>query len=400
MLSVAKNLIIRSDRKIVLLVADGLGGLPRPSDGRTELEVAKTPNLDKLVSKGIIGLIEPIEAGISPGSGPAHLALFGYDPVEYELGRGVLEVLGLGMELKDGDIAIRGNFATIKDGKIIDRRAGRISTEENRRIISILKENIQRIEDVEIIWESGLEHRFALILRGPGLGDGVSDTDPQKEGLPPLPPEGRDAPSMKTARILSSIIERASKLLQNEEKANFILFRGISKKPDIPTFQDRYRMKALGLANYPMYRGLARLVGMDVPELGYEFERLIDYYEEHYDEYDFIFIHYKWTDKAGEDGDFERKVRYIEEVDSYLPRIISKNPDVFIFTGDHSTPAMWKGHSWHPVPVLIVAENAGVDDACRLTEREARKGYLGLRRSKEIMQIALALSGRLKKFGA
>ncbi len=400
MLSVAKNLIIRSDRKIVLLVADGLGGLPRPSDGRTELEVAETPNLDKLVSKGIIGLIEPIEAGISPGSGPAHLALFGYDPVEYELGRGVLEVLGLGMELKDGDIAIRGNFATIKDGKIIDRRAGRISTEENRRLISILKENIQRIEDVEIIWESGLEHRFALILRGPGLGDGVSDTDPQKEGLPPLPPEGRDAPSVKTARILSSIIERVSKLLQNEEKANFILFRGISKKPDIPTFQERYRMKALGLANYPMYRGLARLVGMDVPELGYEFERLIDYYEEHYGEYDFIFIHYKWTDKAGEDGDFERKVRYIEEVDSYLPRIISKNPDVFIFTGDHSTPAMWKGHSWHPVPILIVAENAGVDDACRLTEREARKGYLGLRRSKEIMQIALALSGRLKKFGA
>ncbi len=400
MLAVRKNLITKSDKKIVLLVADGLGGLPRPSDGRTELEVARTPNLDKLVQEGITGLIEPIEAGIAPGSGPAHLALFGYDPVEYELGRGVLEVLGLGMELKDGDIAIRGNFATMQDGKIVDRRAGRIPTEENRRLVSLFREKIKKIDDVEIIWESGLEHRFALILRGPGLGDEVNDTDPQKEGLPPLPPEGRDEPSKKTAGILKKIIEEASRVLANEEKANFILFRGISRKPDIPTFEERYKMKALGLANYPMYKGLARLVGMDVPELGYDFKALIKYYEEHFDEYDFIFIHYKWTDKAGEDGDFDKKVEYIEELDDYIPRIMAKNPHVFIFTGDHSTPAMWKGHSWHPVPILIVSENAGVDDACRLTEREARKGYLGLRKSKEIMQIALALAGRLKKFGA
>lgn len=400
MLSVDKGLITKSDKKIVLLVADGLGGLPRPTDGRTELEVARTPNLDRLVRKGITGLIEPIEAGIAPGSGPAHLALFGYDPVKYELGRGVLEVLGLGLSLKDGDIAIRGNFATIKDGKIVDRRAGRIPTEKNRQLIEKLRETIKEVEGVQIIWESGLEHRFALILRGEGLGDRVNDTDPQKEGLPPLQPEGQDEPSRKTARILKVIMDRASEILKNEDKANFILFRGISRKPDIPTFEERYRLKALGLANYPMYKGLARLVGMDVPELGYEFEKLIEYYEEHYDDYDFIFIHYKWTDKAGEDGDFEKKVRYIEEVDSYLPRITSKNPDVLIFTGDHSTPAMWKGHSWHPVPILMVSENAGVDDACRLTEREAKNGYLGLRKSKEIMQIALALSGRLKKYGA
>ncbi len=400
MLSVDKGLITKSDKKIVLLVADGLGGLPRPTDGRTELEVARTPNLDRLVRKGITGLIEPIEAGIAPGSGPAHLALFGYDPMKYELGRGVLEVLGLGLSLKDGDIAIRGNFATIKDGKIVDRRAGRIPTEKNRQLIEKLRETIKEVEGVQIIWESGLEHRFALILRGEGLGDRVNDTDPQKEGLPPLQPEGQDEPSRKTARILKVIMDRASEILKNEDKANFILFRGISRKPDIPTFEERYRLKALGLANYPMYKGLARLVGMDVPELGYEFEKLIEYYEEHYDDYDFIFIHYKWTDKAGEDGDFEKKVRYIEEVDSYLPRITSKNPDVLIFTGDHSTPAMWKGHSWHPVPILMVSENAGVDDACRLTEREAKNGYLGLRKSKEIMQIALALSGRLKKYGA
>ncbi len=400
MISVQKNLIIESDRKIVLLVADGLGGLPRPSDGRTELEVARTPNLDRLVARGVTGMIEPIEAGIAPGSGPAHLALFGYDPVKYELGRGVLEVLGLGMELKDGDVAIRGNFATMRDGKIIDRRAGRISTEENRRLISLLKDRIKRVEDVEVIWESGLEHRFALVLRGEGLGDRVNDTDPQKEGLPPLPPEGEDEPSRKTARILKQIVDRAAEVLKEEEKVNFILLRGISRRPDIPSFEERYRMRALGLANYPMYRGLARLVGMDAPDLGYEFESLLKYYDEHYHEYDFIFIHYKWTDKAGEDGNFEKKVEYIEDLDRYIPRIMEKNPHVFIFTGDHSTPAMWKGHSWHPVPILIVAENAGVDDACRLTEREARRGYLGLRKSKEIMQIALALSGRLKKFGA
>ncbi len=400
MIAVQKNLITKSDKKIVLLVADGLGGLPRPTDGKTELEVARTPNLDSLVRKGITGLIEPIEAGIAPGSGPAHLALFGYDPLKYELGRGVLEVLGLGMELKDGDIAIRGNFATIRDGKIVDRRAGRISTEENRRLISILKDRIKKVEDVDVIWESGLEHRFALILRGEGLGDMVNDTDPQKEGLPPLPPEGKDGPSRKTARILRQIVDKAADILKEEEKANSILLRGISRKPEIPSFEERYGLKSLGLANYPMYKGLARLVGMDVPELGYEFESLIQYYEEHFEEYDFFFIHYKWTDKAGEDGDFNKKVKYIEELDGYIPRIMEKNPHVFIFTGDHSTPAMWKGHSWHPVPILIVAENAGVDDACRLTEREARRGYLGLRKSKEIMQIALALSGRLKKFGA
>ena len=400
MLSVDKGLIIKNNKKIVLLVADGLGGLPRPTDGKTELEVARTPNLDKLVKKGITGLIEPIEAGIAPGSGPAHLALFGYDPVRYELGRGVLEVLGLGLTLEDGDIAVRGNFATIKEGKIVDRRAGRISTQKNRQLIEKLREAISEVDGIRVIWESGLEHRFALILRGEGLGDKVNDTDPQKEGLPPIQPEGQDGPSKRTARILKTIMDRAAEILKDEDKANFILFRGISKKPDIPTFEERYKMKALGLANYPMYKGLARLVGMDVPELGYEFENLIEYYEEHYEDYDFIFIHYKWTDKAGEDGDFERKVKYIEEVDSYIPRIISKSPDVFIFTGDHSTPAMWKGHSWHPVPILIVSENAGVDDACRLTEREAKSGYLGLRRSKEIMQIALALSKRLKKYGA
>ncbi len=400
MLSVERGLITKSNKRILMLIADGLGGLPRKEDGKTELEVANTPNLDELARRGIMGLIEPIEAGISPGSGPAHLSLFGYDPRRYDVGRGVLEALGLGLDVSRGDVAIRGNFATIKDGVIVDRRAGRISTQKCKELVGKLSENIKEYKGFRIMWKPGLEHRFAIVIKGDNLGANVNDTDPQKEGLKPLEAKAKDECSLITAEIMNYIVEKASALLKDEPQANFILLRGVASKPDIPTFGERYYMKALGLANYPMYKGVARLVGMDVPDVGESFEGIVEYYKEHAEAYDFVFVHYKWTDKAGEDGDFMRKVKEIERFDSFIPHFLSNSPDVIFISGDHSTPSTWKGHSWHPVPAVIVAENAGCDDRKAFTERQAKCGYLGLRKSYEIMQILLALSGRLKKFGA
>jgi 2,3-bisphosphoglycerate-independent phosphoglycerate mutase len=400
MIAVEKNLIIRNNKKIVMLIADGLGGIPY-IDNKTELEVAKKENLDNLAKKSLLGLIEPVSPGISPGSGPAHLSLFGYNPIEFEIKRGILEALGIGIELKDNDIAIRGNFATIENNKIVDRRAGRISTEESHKLIDLLSNNIKKIEDVEVIWGKGIEHRFVIILRGEGLGDNLNDTDPQKENLEPLKLEASDEQSKKTARILNKIIDISRELLKNEKKANYILLRGISKKPKIPSFQERYKMKALALANYPMYKGLCRLIGMETFELGMDFENLIEFYEKNYENYDLIYIHYKWTDKKGEDGDFYGKVKEIEKLDSYIPRIIEKNPDVFVFTGDHSTPSALKGHSWHPVPILIYSkEGSFYDENAKFTERDCLRGYLGIRKSYEVFQIILALANKLEKYGA
>ncbi|MEO0160042.1 MAG: 2,3-bisphosphoglycerate-independent phosphoglycerate mutase [candidate division WOR-3 bacterium] len=395
-----KDLIIKNNKKIVMLVADGLGGIPYIDD-KTELEYAKKENIDNLAKMSMLGLIEPVSPGISPGSGPAHLSLFGYNPLENEIKRGVLEALGIGLELKDGDIAIRGNFATIKDNKIIDRRAGRINTEESHKLIDYLSKNIKKIEDVEIIWGKGVEHRFVIVLRGENLGDNLNDTDPQKEGLEPLPLIANDEYSKKTARILNKLIEISKELLKDQEKANYILLRGISKKPNIETFYERYKMKALALANYPMYKGLCKLIGMETVELGMDFDALIDFYLKNYENYDFIYIHYKWTDKKGEDGDFYGKVKEIEKLDSYIPKILQKEPDVFVFTGDHSTPSKLKAHSWHPVPILIYSkEGCFYDKNAKFTERDCLRGYLGIRKSYEVFQIILALAGKLEKYGA
>ncbi len=257
------------------------------------------------------------------------------------------------------------------------------------------------MKDVEVIWGKGIEHRFVIILRGEGLGDNLNDTDPQKENLEPLKLEASDEQSKKTARILNKIIDISRELLKNEKKANYILLRGISKKPKIPSFQERYKMKALALANYPMYKGLCRLIGMETFELGMDFENLIEFYEKNYENYDFIYIHYKWTDKRGEDGDFYGKVKEIEKLDYYIPRILEKNPDVFVFTGDHSTPSALKGHSWHPVPILIYSkEGSFYDENAKFTERDCLRGYLGIRKSYEVFQIILALANKLEKYGA
>jgi len=397
-----KGLLKKNDSKIVFLVADGLGGIPHPEFGyKTELEYASTPNLDDLAGKSILGLTIPVDHGITPGSGPAHLSLFGYNPMEHEIGRGALEAYGVGFMMTDKDIAARANFGTSdRNGVLTDRRAGRIPTEGSRKIVERIGEKIRKIEDVEIILKPGKEHRFVLILRGEGLSDRLTDTDPQKEGLKPLEPQALSPEAEKTVRIVKEFLKRAQEVIKDEPKANTILLRGFSRKPEIEPFEEKFGLKPLALANYPMYKGLTRILGMETPDLGDNFEDLIKYYKEHFAEYDYFYIHYKYTDKAGEDGDFLKKARYIEELDALIPEILSTNPDVFVVTADHSTPSYWKQHSWHPNPTLVYSKYAGADDRNKFTEKECKYGYLGLIYAYHLMPITLANAGRLKKYGA
>jgi len=402
MADILKDLIQKNNSRIIMVVLDGLGGLP--VNGSTEMEVASTPNLDDLARHSATGLHIPVAPGITPGSGPGHLGIFGYIPVDWQIGRGVLEALGLGMELRNTDVAMRCNYATIKDGLIVDRRAGRIPTEQSRLLTERLQKEIPEIEDAELIFAPGMEHRFAVVFRFPEpLPDGadqVNDTDPQKEGRAPLEPIGKNEYAEKVARIASELIKRAQAILNDQEKANYIMLRGIAKVPAIPSFYDRFGLKALAIAVYPMYRGLARLIGMETPQIEGDIKEEIEFLKEHYDEYDFIFMHIKKTDSYGEDGNFEAKAKKLEEFDRHLPEILSLKPDVLVITGDHSTPSLLKSHSWHPVPVLIHSPYVlgGLSNA--FTERECAKGELGIFNAYHILPLSLANAGRLKKFGA
>lgn len=394
-----KEISVKTTSKILLVVLDGVGGLSY-ENGKTELEAAEKPNLDKLARESSCGLAVPVGYGITPGSGPAHISLFGFDPLKYQIGRGILEALGLGMEVGEKDVAVRGNFATKKEGLIVDRRAGRISTEKNRELIALLKENIEKIEDVEVILKSGKEHRFAMILRGDGLSDNVTDADPQKEGLPHKKPQALDKDSEKTAAIAWKFIQKAEEVLKGREPANTVLLRGFSKYPNIPSVQEVFKLKAAALATYPMYRGLAKLVGMEVIDCGETLKEQVKTLKEIWNEYDFFYFHYKKTDSSGEDGDFMRKVKAIEEFDRVLPQLLELNPDVIVVTGDHSTPSLMKSHSWHPVPFILKAKFALTDDVRKFTEKECAKGILGIFPAMEAMPLMLANAGKLKKFGA
>jgi len=395
-----KKLKKSSESKIVFLIIDGLGGLPKKPNGKTELESAKKPNLDDLFSRSICGLQQPVGPGITPGSGPGHLSLFGYDPIKYQVGRGVLAALGVNFDLKSGDIAARGNFCTIdKNGILEDRRAGRISTNENE----ILCEKLRKIQlpGIKIYIKPLKEHRFLLVLRGKSLYPDISDTDPQKIGIKPLMPEALDNKSKKTSEYLMDFINKSSEILQNQYPANMILLRGFSQKPNWPTFEENYNLKSLAIASYPMYKGLARLLGMKTIEECSTIDEEFDQLEKNWDNYDFFYIHIKGSDSAGEDGDFNRKIRAIEEVDKYIPRLLSLNPNVVIVTGDHSTPSILKYHSWHPVPILLWSDNCRIDNLKHFGERECIKGSLGsCFPATDLMPLALAYADRLKKFGA
>ena len=399
-LDFVKELIEPAETKIVLLVMDGLGGLPQEADGWTELEAANTPNLDSLAAQSICGLHQPVAPGITPGSGPSHLALFGYDPIEYQVGRGVLSALGIDFDLTFEDVAARGNFCTVDDeGRVADRRAGRISTEKNRELCKLLREI--ELAGVEIFVEPVKEYRFLLVLRGMGLSGDVSDTDPQDIGEKPLRPEAGAREAEGTARLLREFVEQAQQILDSHQPANMVLLRGFSKRPDWPPMEAVFGLKAAAIAAYPMYRGVSKLVGMQALDTGEKVEEEFDVLEDHWHDFDFFFLHIKRIDSAGEDGDFERKVALIEEGDSQVPRLLDLEPDVVIVTGDHSTPSVMRYHSWHPVPVLLHSKYCRPDKVTTFGERACMGGGLGPRiPAVDLMPLALANAGRLEKFGA
>ncbi len=396
---VLKQLVEPNESKIVLLVADGLGGAPLSPGGKTELETAHTPNMDRLAQEGTLGMSIPVKPGITPGSGPGHLALFGYDPLEFVIGRGALEATGIGFELQPGDIAARGNFCTLdSQGRIVDRRAGRIPTAECRRLVEKLR--TIRLPEVELFVEPVREHRFVLVLRGSGLGDQVNDTDPQATGVPPLEPQGNDPPSQKTAQLVAQFVSQARQLLAGEPQANGLTLRGFSARPNLPSYKELYGLRAAAVAVYPMYRGLARLVGMDLLGQPQNLQEQLETLRQHWPQYDFFFLHYKYTDSTGEDGNFEAKVEKIQELDAAVPHILELGPDVLIITGDHSTPSLLRSHSWHPVPVLLWAKTCRVDGCQSFGEQEALRGGLGQFEAQYLMPLALAHAGRLTKYGA
>jgi 2,3-bisphosphoglycerate-independent phosphoglycerate mutase len=394
-----RRLHVKNTTKIVLLVADGLGGLPLTPGGKTELETARTPNLDALAATGVLGLSTPVLPGITPGSGPGHLGLFGYDPLQFQIGRGVLEALGIDFDLGPDDVAIRGNFCTLDvAGNITDRRAGRIPSETGEKLCAKL--NQIKIPGVEAFVRPVKEYRLVIVLRAKGLGGAVEDTDPQKTGVPPLDPVARDAASQNTAQIARQFLKAAREVLKNEEKANFLTLRGIDKKPHIPTFEEIYGLRAAAIAVYPMYRGLARLVSMKVLDAGQTLDDQCGRLEQSWGDFDFFFVHFKYTDSTGEDGNFAAKVAKIEQLDAAIPRITARKSDVLIVTGDHSTPSKLRSHSWHPVPVLLAADTCRADSCTRFGEAQCLMGGLGQFPAKYLMSLAMAHAARLEKYGA
>jgi 2,3-bisphosphoglycerate-independent phosphoglycerate mutase len=394
-----KKLSRKSPSKIVLLVMDGVGGLPHPETGKTELESARRPNLNNIARDSLCGLIDPISPGITPGSAPGHLAIFSYDPVKYNIGRGVLEALGIDLELKPDDIAARGNFCTVDaEGIISDRRAGRIPTEKNTELCSSL--NNIAIDGTEISVLPVKEHRFVLILRGESLSPELADSDPQQVGLAPKKVEALSPQAQKTAGIANEFVSQAKSLLQGEAPANMVLLRGFSRRPNIPPISEIYKLKPAAIAIYPMYRGLARLVGMQVLPGGENITEQLNSLRRYYADYDFFFIHFKNTDARGEDGDFQAKVQAIEELDNALPSLLSLDPEVLIITGDHSTPATLAMHSWHPVPFMLKSKWCPPDDVIEFSERACLAGGMGRFPATEIMPLAMANALKLDKFGA
>lgn len=395
-----KRLIVPAETKIVLLIMDGLGGLPREAGGKTELETAHKPHLDALASRSALGLTIPVGPGITPGSGPGHLAIFGYDPIENEIGRGAMEALGVDFELGPDDVAARGNFCSLDaQGLITDRRAGRIPS-EIAQALALRLQTIQ-IEGVEFFIEPVKEHRFAFIMRGAGLSDALSETDPQKVGTPPLPVIALQPAAERSAIIANQFIAQAHQVLAEEHPANGILLRGFSKLPELPGYQELYGLRAAAIAVNGMYRGVARMAGMQVlPVQGKTLADEFTALEQHWNDYDFFYLHVKQTDTAGEQGDFDLKVRVIEEVDGLLPRLLTLNPDVLIVSGDHSSPAVLKAHSWHPVPTLLYARHVRSEGVAEYGERACARGSLGVLPAEDILPMALAHAQRLAKYGA
>jgi 2,3-bisphosphoglycerate-independent phosphoglycerate mutase len=399
------HLTIKTNAKLALLVLDGLGDIAtKEQNYLTPLEAATTPNLDRLARDGAQGRMIPVVPGITPGSGPGHLGLFGYDPLEFQVGRGVIEALGLGVELKAGDIAARANFCTLNEkGIVTDRRAGRIETKLTEELCALLSRKIKKAGEAQVIIKPGKGHRFVVIFRGNGLEGPLTDADPNREGLPvPTvePTDPNSAAQKKTAAVIADFFRQALAVLAGKKPANGFLLRGIAHQPEIPTFEQRYGLKPACLAVYPMYKGLAQLVGMTKIEGPQTIAEQFQRYLAEYDNYNYFFIHYKYTDMYGEDGNFAAKKKAIEEFDAALPILLQKRPEVLAITGDHSTPCALKGHSWHPQPVLLNSACSGSDKLERFTETGANIGSLGVFEAKYLIRLMQANARMFDKFGA
>ena len=399
MLDVVAPLVVENSTKIVLLSLDGLGGLPHPDTGKSEMETARLPHLDALATRAACGLIRHVAPGITPGSGPGHLGLFGYDPLFYQVGRGVLEALGIEFDLRAGDVAARGNFCTVDDrGLITDRRAGRISTDLCIRLTDRLREIT--VPGVQLFVEPVKDYRFVLALRGSNLSGRLSETDPQALGKPPLPVRALEPEARPAADAVNAFVTQARRILADERPANMVLLRGFDQLPELPRFPEVFRLRAAAVAAYPMYRGLARVVGMETLKTGGGFADEVVTLRQHWDSYDFFFLHYKDTDKAGEDGDFGAKVEALERLDAFIPEILALGPDVMIVTGDHASPSILAAHGWQPVPVLISSRYSGADPVTSFSERACAAGTLGIIPAQHLMPLVLANALRLTKFGA
>ena len=389
---------VSTSSKIVLLVVDGLGGLARPETGRSELETANLPNLDAMARESACGLTTPVLPGVAPGSGPGHLALFGYNPLKYIIGRGALEALGIDVELRPGDVAARGNFCTVdSSGSLVDRRAGRIPTE----LSAPLCERLDRIElpGVQIDVFPVQDYRFVLRLRGEGLSESITETDPQITGVTALEVRPIEPAAAKTAELVNGFVRQAGGLLAEEERGNMVLLRGWAQLPSLPPMGDVYRLNPAGIAAYPMYRGLATVASMEIIPTGHTFADEVETLYQNYDKHDFFFIHYKPADAAGEDGDFDAKVKALENLDPFIPRIRELNPDVFMVAGDHATPAIMAAHSWHPVPFMLHSKLTGGEGVPAFNERDCGRGSIGSIPATNVMLLALSHSGKLNKFG-
>jgi len=400
--TILEQLVIKNDSKIVFLVMDGVGGLAHEEKGGTELQVANSPNLDALAAQSSCGMFDPVYPAITPGSGPGHFGLFGYDPLTSNIGRGVLAAAGIGFKLTEKDVAARINFATSDaDGNVTDRRAGRIGNDENQRVCEKLRQGIDLTEHgIEVFIETVKEHRAAVIFRGDNLCGDLEDTDPQKTGLPPKAPKATSADGERMIPIVTTFIEQAQKILADEPKVNTVLLRGFAKFQPYKTMEERYGLKCLAIANYPMYRGIANILGMELHPVTVDIKTEFEAVRDNLDTYDFFFVHVKYTDSRGEDGDFDAKVKVIEEVDGLLPILTDLNPDVMVVSADHSTPAIFAAHSWHPVPVLLNAKYARVDSVSAFNEIDCITGSLGRQLMVNLMPLVLANALRLQKYGA
>jgi len=398
--SLISSLAKENDARIALLVMDGVGDCDNAGKG-TALQIARTPNLDALAADSALGLLVPVATGVTPGSGPGHLGLFGYDPLCYEVGRGVLSALGVEFPLTGRDVAARLNFCTIdRDGNVTDRRAGRIPDEENRRVLAKVQAALKPPAGAEVFWQTEAEHRAVLVLRGEGLDDDIGDTDPQATGVPPLSPSRPPHEKSRTARLVEDLLAQVRRILADEPKANMVLARGFAKAPSWPSLAERFRLKPAAVAGYPMYRGVARLLGIPVVSQPTTAADVCAEAAKALAGHTFVFAHFKYTDKTGEDGDLAGKVRRIEELDAALPALLAGEPDVLLITGDHSTPPTLRAHSWHPVPVLMKAPHLRGGDGGRFTEVDCRRGQIGTIPARELLPLAMAHAGKLEKFGA